>query len=125
MTTTALAVPPGYYVRFYHKRRIKKCRCPHNCGTEHVQQNGGKTICVVHNEETRLPEVITEAKCRKNEKFSRKLGREISLGRALKSLDEKLHPERYTELETDDMLDDEEAMAAAFLAAHGIVGMTE
>jgi len=81
-------LPEGYRARFQHIRR-REPRRPGFAETEGgVSAKGGLTVVKVFDPEDNL--VITaKAVCNPQDSFNKRIGRDISLGRALKAMEER------------------------------------
>jgi hypothetical protein len=78
-------VPDGVKVKFFHNRSYEK-------DIPFVLPRGGSTECKLILEDGE--EIVAHARCSERDNYSKKLGRDISLGRAL-ALAEKQRPELF------------------------------
>jgi hypothetical protein len=80
-------VPEGYHVRFQHSRILQ------NTFPKLLPSpRGGRTYCYLE-DESNVPVVTGVAYCSKEDQYNKKIGRAISLGRALKAYDEYVREE--------------------------------
>lgn len=87
-------VPNGYSVKIVHFRRYKGVsgyQHRDNMNGHQPRPNAGLTEAWIFDEEGKLVS-YGEAKCGKRDNWSRKIGREIATGRALKLLEEPKKP---------------------------------
>jgi hypothetical protein len=76
-------LPEGHTVRFHHQRYHKNA---YKIGSKAiVDPKGGSTLAVVRDAEGIIV-AEAEARCSRKDNFTKRIGRDISLGRALKTL---------------------------------------
>lgn len=67
--------------QFFHKRKV--IDNPKKLSYNDLHPLGGETICVIFNDKTKIWQ-LGVAKCSMKDRFTKKIGRDISLGRAIK-----------------------------------------
>lgn len=78
-------IPEGLHARYEHQRNFNVFRLNFRTESRSIDPRGGKTICYLENDNN---EVVATgvARCSDEDSYVKKIGRDISLGRALKEL---------------------------------------